>query len=137
MTKVKLEYIWLDGGEPTQKMRSKTKVIDGKGFNGTLKDCPMRSFDGSSTNQAEGSNSDCLLKPVNVFLDPSRNQPAYLVICEVLNPDGTPHVTNTRAKINDESDDFWFGFEQEYVLRDIDHHTPLGFPGQGYFPPPQ
>jgi glutamine synthetase len=56
---------------------------------------------------------------------------------EVLNPDGTPHKSNGRATIDDDDDDFWFGFEQEYVLWDLDHHTPLGFPAPGYYPPPQ
>ena len=70
MTKSKLEYIWLDGYVPTQNMRSKTKVIDG--FSGKLEDCPIWAFDGSSTQQAEGKSSDCLLKPVAIFPDPNR-----------------------------------------------------------------
>ncbi|MCB0501703.1 MAG: glutamine synthetase beta-grasp domain-containing protein, partial [Bacteroidetes bacterium] len=65
MSKAKLEYIWLDGSEPTQGLRSKTKVE--KDFSGKLKDCPIWSFDGSSTNQASGGASDCLLKPVAIY----------------------------------------------------------------------
>ncbi len=136
MAKYKLEYVWLDGSEPTQQMRCKTKVVDSTKFKKKLKDCPMWSFDGSSTNQAKGNSSDCLLKPVRLFPDPSRTN-SFLVICEVLNADGTPHVSNGRATIDDDDNDFWFGFEQEYVLWDISHHTPLGFPAQGYFPAPQ
>ena len=30
MTKCKLEYIWLDGYQPTQSLRSKTKIIGKK-----------------------------------------------------------------------------------------------------------
>ena len=60
--KTKLEYIWLDGYEPTQNMRSKTKVVEN--FTGKLEECPIWSFDGSSTKQAVGGSSDCLLKPV-------------------------------------------------------------------------
>ena len=134
MTKSKLEYIWLDGNKPTQTMRSKTKVVEN--FNGKVSGCPLWNFDGSSTNQATGDRSDCLLKAVAVYPDPSRVN-AYLVMTEVLNPDGTPHASNGRATIDDDDADFWFGFEQEYVLWDLDHHTPLGFPGPGYFPPPQ
>ena len=48
--KTKLEYIWLDGYKPTQNMRSKTKVVEN--FSGNLEDCPIWSFDGSSTRQA-------------------------------------------------------------------------------------
>ena len=47
MSKTKLEYIWLDGYFPTQNMRSKTKVVNK--FGGKLEDCPIWSFDGSST----------------------------------------------------------------------------------------
>jgi glutamine synthetase len=132
--KVKLEYIWLDGNKPTQTMRSKTKVISD--FSGKLEDCPIWSFDGSSTQQAPGGSSDLLLKPVALFPDPDRKD-GYLVMTEVLNPDGTPHPTNARATIDDDDDDFWFGFEQEYVLWNIETHSPYGFPAPGYYPAPQ
>ena len=69
MTK-KLESIWLDGYNPTQSLRSKTRIE--KKFNGTLEECPMWSFDGSSTEQATGDDSDCLLKPVAIYPDPCR-----------------------------------------------------------------
>ena len=121
----KLEYIWLDGSEPTQSMRSKTMVR--KDFSGKLDDCPMWNFDGSSTNQADGSSSDCLLKPVAIFPDPDRNS-GYLVMCEVMNADGSPHDTNGRATIMEDDDDFWFGFEQEYFLWDPETNLPFGFP---------
>ena len=91
--KAKLEYIWLDGYEPTQNMRSKTMVRDN--FSGDLEDCPQWMFDGSSTRQAEGGASDCLLEPVAIFPDPQRIN-GYLVMCEVLNADGTPHSSNAR-----------------------------------------
>ena len=131
--KSKLEYIWLDGFAPTQSLRSKTRVESD--FGGTLEECPMWSFDGSSTEQADGSSSDCLLKPVAIFPDPDRAN-AYLVMTEVLNADGTPHETNGRATIDDDDDDFWFGYEQEYFLIDIDTNLPPGFPAGGY-PGPQ
>lgn len=134
MAKFKLEYLWLDGSEPTQGIRSKTKVLDESKFSGKLEECPMWSFDGSSTNQAVGGNSDCLLKPVYLCPDPDRRN-GYLVMTEVLNADGTPHSTNHRAKINDDDNDFWFGFEQEYFLYDPETKNPLGFPVQGYLAP--
>ena len=133
--KSKLEYIWLDGYKPTQSLRSKTLVRSD--FNGALEECPMWSFDGSSTEQAEGNASDCLLKPVAVFPDPDRRN-AYLVMTEVLNADGTPHISNGRATIDevDDDEDFWFGFEQEYFLWYPDTDRPPGFPKAG-FPRPQ
>jgi glutamine synthetase len=131
MTKYKLEYIWLDGYTPVPNLRSKTKVVGFDAFP-TLEELPLWGFDGSSTRQAEGSNSDCFLQPVALFPDPARKDGA-LVMCEVLNPDLTPHVSNSRASIPDDPG-AWFGFEQEYFLyRD---GTPLGFPKEG-FPAPQ
>jgi glutamine synthetase len=130
---VKLEYIWLDGYKPTQSLRSKTKIV--KEFDGKLADLEGWSFDGSSTEQAPGGSSDCLLKPVFVVPDPGRKS-AFLVMCEVLNSDGTPHVSNGRALIEDDDNDFWFGFEQEYFLWDNNINRPLGFPAGG-FPGPQ
>ena len=133
MSKSKLEYIWLDGYKPTSNLRSKTKVVDD--FSGKLEDCPIWSFDGSSTKQAEGGSSDCLLKPVAIFPDPDRID-GFLIMTEVLNSDGTDHETNARAKIDDDDNDFWFGFEQEYFIMDVDTQLPLGFPIGGY-PGPQ
>lgn len=138
MAKLKLEYIWLDGCKPTQSMRSKTKIIDSTKIEGNLgvKDCPNWSFDGSSTQQAEGGSSDCILKPVYTCIDPDRKN-GYLVMCEVLSGDGKPHASNGRAKIEGDDDkDFWFGFEQEYTLWDPETNKPLGFPKDGY-PAPQ
>ena len=109
----KLEYIWLDGYEPTQNMRSKTMIR--KDFGGNLDECPMWSFDGSSTKQADGGDSDCVLKPVTIYPDPQRES-GFLVMCEVMNADGTPHSSNGRATIDDDDSDFWFGFEQEYFI---------------------
>jgi glutamine synthetase len=129
----KLEYIWLDGYKPTQSLRSKTK-IEGD-FSGKLEDCPNWSFDGSSTEQAPGGSSDCILKPVFICPDPQRKD-AYLVMCEVLDSTGKPHESNGRAHIADDDNDFWFGFEQEYFLWDPETNKPLGFPASG-FPSPQ
>jgi glutamine synthetase len=133
MSVAKLEYIWLDGYKPTQSLRSKTKIE--KDFSGKLEDCPMWSFDGSSTEQALGGSSDCLLKPVFLCVDPQRKD-GFLVMCEVLKADGNPHETNGRAGIEDDDNDFWFGFEQEYFLWDNQTNKPLGFPAGG-FPGPQ
>ncbi|CCH51820.1 Glutamate--ammonia ligase [Fibrisoma limi BUZ 3] len=133
MAKAKLEYIWLDGYKPTQSLRSKTKIVSD--FSGELADCEMWSFDGSSTEQAPGGSSDCLLKPVFIVPDPQRKN-GYLVMCEVLNADGTPHESNGRATIEDDDNDFWFGFEQEYFLYSRETNKPLGFPAEGE-PAPQ
>ena len=129
----KLEYIWLDGYKPTQSLRSKTKIV--KSFSGKVEDLDNWSFDGSSTEQAPGGSSDCILKPVFTVPDPGRKD-AHLVMCEVLDSKGQPHESNGRALIQDDDNDFWFGFEQEYFLWDPATNKPLGFPAGGY-PGPQ
>jgi len=136
MTKIKtkIEYVWVDGTEPTQLLRSKTKIV---GLDTTVtkpepEELPLWSFDGSSTNQASGDNSDCILRPVKVIYDPQRTS-SFIAMCEVLNADGTPHKTNNRHGISNDTD-WWFGFEQEYVM--TKNGRPLGFPEEGY-PEPQ
>ena len=131
-TKYKLEYIWLDGYKPVPNMRGKTLI---KEFDEmpTLEDLPFWGFDGSSTQQAEGKSSDCALKPVAMYPDPTRKN-GILVMCEVMMPDKvTPHPSNARATIHDDPG-AWFGFEQEYFL--YKDGRPLGFPKEGY-PEPQ
>ncbi|MGB1269317.1 MAG: glutamine synthetase beta-grasp domain-containing protein [Flavobacteriaceae bacterium] len=135
MAKIKLEYIWLDGYKPTQNLRSKTKVEDHDDFQGTLEELKNWSFDGSSTRQASGDSSDCVLVPVAIYPDPARVN-GYLVMTEVMNADGTAHESNARATIDDVDNDFWFGFEQEYFIMDTKTQLPLGFPVGGY-PGPQ
>ena len=126
----KLEYIWLDGYTPEPNLRSKTKIVGKKPSKAS--DCPEWAFDGSSTEQAEGSASDCLLRPVRMLTDPDRKD-ASLVLCEVLAADRSIHPSNFRGGFEDDAD-FWFGFEQEYTL--MQGELPLGFPPGGY-PGPQ
>ena len=131
MAKYKLEYIWLDGYTPVANIRGKTAVKEFDSFP-TLEEVPVWGFDGSSTKQAEGHSSDCVLKPVALYPDPTKDN-AAIVMCEVMLPDGTPHPTNARATVVDDAGT-WFGFEQEYFL--YKDGRPLGFPAEGY-PPPQ
>lgn len=126
----KLEYLWLDGYKPEPSIRSKTKIVDSEPK--SPEECPGWNFDGSSTQQAEGHSSDCLLKPVRLVKDPLRKN-ASLVMCEVLSPDGSVHPSNLRGTFEDDSD-LWLGFEQEYTL--MKDGKPLGFPKDGY-PGPQ
>ena len=122
----KLDYLWLDGCNPTQ-IRHKTKVVKEPlkvpewGFD------PIWGFDGSSTEQADGNSSDCVLKPVRVYPNPLDND-SSIVLCEVWNVDDTPHKSNTRRLLEDtipEGIDEWVGFEQEYTL--FKDEIPLGW----------
>jgi len=132
MTKYKLEYIWLDGYRPVPNLRGKTLI---KSFEKppTLADLPNWGFDGSSTMQAEGHSSDCVLKPVALYPDAARTN-GYIVLNEVLLPDGSPHPSNGRATIENDPD-LWVGFEQEYFL--YKDGRPLGFPKDGHPTTPQ
>ncbi len=135
MTAYKFEYLWLDGYKPVSNLRSKTKILLLDSYDGGLEQVPEWNFDGSSTRQAEGHDSEVILKPRRVYPDPEREN-GYIVVAETFLPDGTPHPTNTRATVDaEEVKDFWFGFEQEYVLMDSSGR-PMGFPSGGY-PEPQ
>ena len=114
----KYEYIWLDGFQPEPSMRSKIKVTD--------EDTPPEwSFDGSSTQQAEGDSSDCLLLPVQTYESPMYSD--FLVMTQVHSADHKTHPSNTRAAADAVvSDEWWFGFEQEYFFTNKDG-SPLGW----------
>ncbi len=130
------EYLWIDGTEPTAEIRSKTKILadgDEPGIWG---------YDGSSTNQATGDNSDVVLKPVFQCPDPIRGGDNILVLCETFLTDTeTPHPTNNRAAAREAFEKYgdqepWFGLEQEYTMLDPATGWPGGFPPNG-FPAPQ
>ncbi|HFB54816.1 MAG TPA: glutamine synthetase [Hellea balneolensis] len=133
------EYIWLDGAVPTRFMRSKARTIN-VGSKPSIEDFPEWSFDGSSTNQADGHDSDCILKPVTFVTDPIRGEGNFLVFAEVFTPEDQPHESNSRAQLRAVLDagaaqqDPWAGFEQEYTL--FANRNPLGWPEHG-FPAPQ
>ena len=136
MRNIILEYVWLDGYS-TANLRSKVKVIEtsevGTPAAGNL---PVWNFDGSSTQQAPGSESECLLAPERVYKWLDNH---YLVLCEVMNTDGSPHRTNTRASLRQMQrvaidEQYWWGFEQEFFM--TQNNRPVGFPKVG-FPPPQ
>lgn len=144
------EYIWIDGTKPVPKLRSKTKVIEHfiehEGYLNLVSDSPryfdvvpVWGFDGSSTKQADGNSSDCILKPVRFVKDPLRGGDNILVLCEVLNADENPNRTNFRAELAElykdaKDQEPWFGIEQEYTF--FKGRSPLGWPEGGY-PAPQ
>jgi glutamine synthetase len=133
------EYLWVDGAQPTQRIRSKTRIVELNGGPVDPWSFPEWGFDGSSTNQAAGDDSDVTLRPVAVVPDPLRVG-GYLVLCETFDDAGLPHASNTRARLRavleQAGDDHapWVGFEQEYTL--FADGQPLGFPKDGY-PEPQ
>nr|AAN77155.1 glutamine synthetase [Opsanus beta] len=134
--KTQVTYIWIDG--TGEGLRSKTRTLDSEPK--SVEDIPEWNFDGSSTYQAEGSNSDMYLIPVCMFKDPFTLDPNKLVLCEVLKYNRLPAETNHRNSCNKvmeavKEQHLWFGMEQEYTLFGTDGH-PYGWPANG-FPAPQ
>jgi glutamine synthetase len=134
--KIMAEYLWIDG--TGEGIRSKCRTLDTEPLKPD--DCPVWNFDGSSTYQAEGSNSDMYLYPVAIFRDPFRRGKNILVLCEVYKFNRKPAETNKRKTCKEvmakaEAAHPWFGIEQEYTLLASDGH-PFGWPKNG-FPGPQ
>lgn len=135
--KVQAEYIWIGGSG--SDIRSKTKTLLSKPK--SVDELPIWNFDGSSTGQAPGSDSEVYLKPVAFYKDPFRLGDNILVLCECYTPQMKPLPSNTRYHANrvmEAAKDAkpWFGIEQEYTLFERDGVTPLGWPKDG-FPGPQ
>lgn len=128
------EYIWLDGSTPTRQTRSKMRFLK-LDSNPKISDFPEWGFDGSSTEQATGDDSDCILHPVSFIKDPIRKENNYLVMCEVFTGEGKTHISNSRAQLREVLDagaakhDPWIGFEQEYTL--FKKNEVLGWPEHG------
>lgn len=123
----KIEYVWIDGTTPTPLLRSKTRVV----YNGAptkVEEVDNWSFDASKTCQSTQKPTDLILKPVRLIGDPVKAN-GYIVMCEVLNLDYTPHETNIRSRLLDDDTGIWLGFGQEYFL--IAGHVPAGWPGKG------
>ena len=148
-----VEYVWIDGN---QKLRGKSRIVENpdKDFDpynldkilGGLSDW---NYDGSSTGQAFGCNSEVILRPQSIFYDPFRftsddSRPSYIVMCDTWDSKGDPHPTNTRYSANElfskyESERPWFGLEQEYFLWDAKTKKPFNvkadeeLPAQGNY----
>ena len=132
------EYIWIGGNN---ELRSKCRVMN-ECDKDSIYSYPDWNYDGSSTGQAIGSDSEVIMKPMAVFKCPFRRGENRMVLCDTYLPNGQPHITNHRAgaveifdkKIEEEP---WFGLEQEYFLIDLKTGKPLGceysIPKQGPF----
>ncbi|ORX54097.1 hypothetical protein DM01DRAFT_1335954 [Hesseltinella vesiculosa] len=134
--KVQVEYVWIDG---FNNLRTKTRTVNK--VPESAADLPEWNYDGSSTGQAEGHDSDVLIQPVALYSDPFRGGDNKIVLCATYNPDGTPHKTNYRHACKQVMDTHadqkpWFGIEQEYMFFDPETNKPYGWPKHG-FPEPQ
>ena len=133
MTKIIVEYVWIDASG--ENLRSKCKTLDFIPKNVT--ELPKWDFDGSSTGQASGDNSEVFLIPVRLYNDPFRKGKHLLVLCKCELPDGTPAKGNNRVYAEKRFkgrmyEKPWYGIEQEYIMFHKDGITPLGWPRNGY-----
>lgn len=93
-------------------------------------------YDGSSTYQALGGNSDITLIPRAMYRDPFKvGENDVIVVCDTHKPDGAPTESNNRYLMQEAVDrtkehEPWFGIEQEYTLLDFDDR-PFGWPENG------
>lgn len=91
------EYVWVDAVGNT---RSKTRTLTAAKA-ASVDTLPSWNFDGSSTDQAPGDDSEVILKPQRIFTDPFRPRSDgarnILVMCDTYTPAGEPLETNTRA----------------------------------------
>ncbi len=130
-----VEYVWIGG---THELRSKTKVVQGEVSLDTLSNW---NYDGSSTGQAEGKDSEIVIVPRALFNDPFRND-GYMVMCDTFKPDMKSGASNNYRiyadSIFERNLDLkpWYGMEQEYFLINPKTNKPLGFPEEGE-PSPQ
>jgi len=138
--KVQATYIWIGGSG--EDIRSKTRTLPCEVK--SIEDIPAWNYDGSSTGQAPGDDSEVWLEPVKYYPDPFRRGNNILVLCECLKPlSRKPIASNTRsnARVIFDTEEVakektWYGIEQEYTLFEADGVTPLGWPQFGY-PGPQ
>lgn len=155
----RIEYVWIDADK---NLRSKSRIINiidnekSPDIVNNIDLIPIWNFDGSSTGQAPGINSEVYLRPVKVYNNPFiktnvfyTNQGFwggdFLVLCETINDDlETSHESNTRTILcqtyNNEniiSENPWFGFEMEFFMINPKSQRPLGFPETGLPVPPE
>lgn len=129
-----LEYVWIDND---YNLRSKIKMLYDPfhEYALTIENIPMWNYDGSSTNQASGEDSEVILKPRRIFkpnISESIIVSHIIVLCDTYTPSDVPQQTNNRAlameRFNSNIETHpWFGIEQEYFLIDPKTNKPLGY----------
>lgn len=122
-----VEYVWIGGAN---ELRSKTKVVNS--LVTAVADLSSWNFDGSSTGQASGDDSEVILQPRVLFPDPLRGEHHKMVLCDTYTPAGEPLSNNHRVWAESVfnrglEQEPWFGLEQEYFLMHPELNLPLGF----------
>ena len=132
------EYIWIDA---VGNCRSKSRTVsvscsEEDARSGRLMDQLLSpslyedwTYDGSSTGQGIGSDSDVILKAVYVCVDPFRKAPNVMVLCDTYLPSGEPTPSNHRHTAKKVFDQYseqkpWYGLGQEFFLMKGDNPLP-------------
>jgi glutamine synthetase len=137
-----VEYVWIDG---MGNLRSKARTLNPSSSSSTSQysfiyepdkdgpssrvEIPSWNYDGSSTEQAFGRDSEILLYPCYAIPCPFRGGQNLLVMCETYNSDGTPALNNHRKwakEIFDKNLEAkpWYGIEQEFFMMDSRTRRP-------------
>ena len=122
-----LDYVWIGGNN---ELRSKTRVVDKEVTD--ITEVSIWNYDGSSTAQAVGTDSEVMIIPRALYNDPFRGNPHKIVLCETQKPDGTylenSHRHWAKQQFDTKLDEVpWFGLEQEYFIIDPKTKVPLGY----------
>jgi len=126
-----VDYVWIGGNG---ELRSKTRVVYRNIME--IEDVEEWNYDGSSTDQADGSASEIYIRPRRMFRCPFRRQKGVIVMCDTYNSDGSPAKYNNRFATNKIFQKYldqkpWYGLEQEYFIYDCKTNLPLGFDPHG------
>ena len=126
MAKYKLEYIWLDGYQPLANLRSKTQIKD-FASSPKLEDLPLWGFDGSSTKQAEGKSSDCVLRPVACFPDSTRKNGVLVMEAfeKLVREDGRTIVMVTHEQSFAHRASRQIMMSDGRIVADVDQRNPI------------
>ena len=139
--KIQAEYVFIDADCTA---RSKCRTLDAARVKQGVDRLPKWTYDGSSTGQAPGDDSEVIIVPRAVYKDPFRGGDNILVLCDTYDPEGNPLPTNSRAPAvakfeagNAAAEKPWYGLEQEYTLFNLDGVTPLSARGAFAHLPPR
>ena len=127
MLVTRLEYVWIDNN---YNLRSKIKVMYNE-YIDSITNIPEWNYDGSSTNQSSGEDSEVIIKPQRMFSS-KKDKFHILVLCDTYTPKGEILQTNNRYNATEIFNKKleatpWFGMEQEYFIIDPMTNKPLGY----------
>lgn len=129
------EYIWI-GGNGELRSKARTLILSNtyntftnKLDNFSLSNIPDWNYDGSSTGQASGDDSEVIIKPCSYYWCPFRGDNHILVMCDTYKPNGTPLKGNNRFWANKLFNKNleakpWYGIEQEFFMLSKTNNRP-------------